>query len=48
MIGASKIEVLLAQKDTLYEHSIRYAKFEKPDYILLKEALLAYEKLIFY
>lgn len=46
MIGSSKIEVLLNQKENLYEYSLKYAKFDRPDFMLLKEALLAYEKLI--
>jgi hypothetical protein len=46
MIGSSNIDVILSQKENLYEYSLKYAKFDRPDYILLKEALLAYEKLI--
>jgi hypothetical protein len=46
MIGTSKIEVLLSQRENLYEYSLKYAKFEKPDFILVKEALLAYEKIM--
>ena len=46
MIGTSDINVLLSQKDHLYEYSLKYAKFDRPDFILLKEALLAYEKII--
>jgi hypothetical protein len=46
MIGSSDIQVLLHQKDNLFETSLRYAKIERPDFILLKEALLAYEKII--
>jgi len=46
MIGSSDIQVLLHQKDNLFETSLRYAKVERPDFILLKEALLAYEKII--
>jgi hypothetical protein len=46
MIGSSEINVLLNQKDNLYEYSLKYAKFDRPDFILLKEALLAYEKII--
>ncbi len=46
MIGASDINVLMTQKDNLYEYSLKYAKFDRPDFILLKEALLAYEKII--
>lgn len=30
----------------MFEYSLHFAKFDKPDYILLKEALLAYEKII--
>ena len=46
MIGSSDIQVLLHQMDNLFETSLRYAKVESPDFILLKEALLAYEKII--
>ena len=46
MVGSSDINVLLAQKDHLYEYSLKYAKFDCPDFILLKEALLAYGKII--
>jgi hypothetical protein len=46
MIGSSDIQVLLNQKDNLYEFSLKYAKMDRPDFILLKEALLAYEKII--
>lgn len=46
MIGSSEVNVLLAQKETLLEYSLKYAKHDRPDFILLKEALLAYEKLI--
>lgn len=46
MIGSSKIEVLMNQKDNLFEYSEKFAKFEKPDFIILKEALLAYEKIM--
>lgn len=46
MIGSSKIEVLFKQKDNLFEYSSKFAKFSKPDFILMKEALLAYEKIM--
>lgn len=46
MIGSSNIKVLIDQKKNLFEYSKNFAEFEKPDFILLKEALLAYEKII--
>lgn len=46
MIGSTKIEVLMRQKDILFEHALKFAKFNKPDFILLKESLLAYEKIM--
>lgn len=46
MIGTTKVGVLVLQKDNLYQYSLNYAKFDRPDFILLKEALLAYEKII--
>jgi len=48
MIGSSNTEILLKQKDTLFEYSLKFAKFDKPDFILLKEALLAYEKIMIF
>ncbi len=46
MIGSSKIDILVKHKENLYEYSIKYAKFDRPDFILLKEALLAYDKIV--
>ena len=46
MIGSSNIKVLIDQKKNLFEFSKNFAEFEKPDFILLKEALMAYEKII--
>lgn len=48
MIGSSNPEILLKQKDALFEYSLKFAKFDKPDFILLKEALLAYEKIMIF
>lgn len=46
MIGSSKVEVLQKQKDSLYKSSLEFANYENPDFILLKEALLGYEKIM--
>lgn len=46
MIGSSKIEALLDYKDLLYQNSIKFAKQERPDFMIMKEGLLAYEKII--
>lgn len=48
MIGTNKVEVLTKQKEVLFEFSLRYAKFDKPDFILLKESILAYERIIYH
>ncbi len=42
MIGSTKIEVLLEQKEKLYEHMIKFAKYESPDFTIMKEAVLAF------
>lgn len=46
MIGSCRVEVLLDQKEKLYEESLRFANYESPDYIIMKEAVLAYEKIV--
>lgn len=46
MIGSSKIEVLIKQKDNLFESSWKYAKSDCPDFMIMKESLIAYEKII--
>jgi len=48
MIGSSRVEVLLNHKDKLYESSLKFAKFDSPDFIIMKEAVLAYEKIVIY
>lgn len=42
MIGSTKIEVLLEQKEKLYENMIKFAKYESPDFTIMKEAVLAF------
>ena len=46
MIGTSKIDVLIDQKDKLYEKSLTFAKYEQPDLIIMREAIMAFEKII--
>ena len=45
-MGSCRVEILLDQKEQLYEHSLKFAKYESPDYIIMKEAVLAYEKIV--
>ena len=46
MMGSCRVEILLDQKEKLYEESLRFANYESPDYIIMKEAILAYEKIV--
>ena len=41
-MGNSKIEILLDQTEKLYESSLKFAKYDSPDYINMKEAILAF------
>lgn len=46
MMGSCRVEILLDQKEKLYESSLKFANYESPDYIIMKEAILAYEKIV--
>ena len=46
MMGTCRVDILLDQKEKLYEHSLKFANFESPDYMIMKEAILAYEKIV--
>lgn len=46
MMGSCRVEILLDQKAKLYEMSLKFAHYESPDYIIMKEAILAYEKIV--
>ena len=46
MMGSCRVEILLDQKEKLYEQSLKFANYESPDYIIMKEAILAYEKIV--
>lgn len=46
MIGTHKIEVLEKNKHALQESSLKFAAYERPDFLLMQEALLAYEKIM--
>ena len=48
MVGSNRIEVLIEHKEKLFESSLKFARFDSPDFIILKEAVLAYEKIIIY
>lgn len=45
-MGSCRVEILLKQKEKLYEFSLKFANYESPDYIIMKEAILAYEKIV--
>jgi len=46
MIGTHKIEVLEKNKHALQESSLKFAAYERPDFLLMQEALLSYEKIM--
>ena len=48
MIGTNRIEILIEHKEKLYEKSLAFAKFDSPDFIIMKEAMLGFNKMIRY
>lgn len=46
MIGANRVEILIQHKEKLYEKSLNFAKFDAPDYIIMKEAVMCFDKII--
>ena len=46
MLGSSKPKVITDHKKVLMESSLKFAEFDKPDFIIMKEAILAFEKII--
>ena len=46
MLGSHRISILVDHKDKLYESSVKFAKFDSPDFIIMREAVLAFEKLV--
>jgi hypothetical protein len=39
MIGTNRVEILKEHKKKLYSKSLNFAKFDAPDYIIMKEAV---------
>lgn len=46
MIGSSRVQVLIDQSKQLYESSLKFAKFDSPDFIIMREAVLCFEKIV--
>ena len=46
MMGTCKVEILLDQKEKLYANSLKFAQYRSPDFIIMKEAVLAFEKIL--
>ena len=46
MMGSCRVEILLDQKDKLYQNSLKFAQYDSPDFIIMKEAVLSFEKII--
>lgn len=47
-MGSHRVEILLDQKEKFYETFLKFANYDSPDYIIMKEAMLAFEKIIEY
>lgn len=45
-MGQSKIEILMDQKDKLFESSLKFAKYDSPDFTNFKEAVLAFQAIL--
>lgn len=46
MIGTHKPKIILEHKKVLTESSLKFAEFDNPDFIIMKEAIIAFEKII--
>ena len=46
MIGTSKPKVVVEYKDTLVKSSSKFADFENPDFIIMREAVLTFKLII--
>ena len=46
MIGESKPRVIMDRRQTLLDSSMKFALFDNPDFIIMKEAILAFERMI--
>lgn len=45
-MGQSKIEILLDQRDKLFEYSLKFARYDTPDFTNFKEAVLAFQAIL--
>ena len=48
MMGSNKIEILLNSKVPLYSTSLKLAQILRPDFIMMKEAILCFDKITQY
>jgi hypothetical protein len=46
MIGSAKPKIITEHKKTLMEASLKFAEFDNPDFIIMKEAIIAFEKIL--
>lgn len=46
MISSQKPKVLLDFKENLKNQSIKFAEFENPDFIIMKESILLFENIL--
>lgn len=48
ILGIYKVEVLLTGKELLFRCSRQFANAAEPDFVLIKEALLCFERVLTY
>lgn len=46
MISAQKPKLIIDFKENLKDSSIKFAEFENPDFIIMKEAILMFENIL--
>ena len=44
MIGTNNIKVILERKADFFEKSLKFARYEAPDFMLMREAIMVFEK----
>lgn len=42
-MGSHRIEILQDNKDKLFEAMVKFAKYDSPDFTIMKEAVLAFQ-----
>lgn len=46
-MGQTKVDILTDHKDQLFEASLKFAKYDSPNFVIMKEAIIAYQTIVF-